>query len=223
MKKISNFSQFLKGKATAQNKSLKWAIYGVGCENEDIPEQKFWYQKENTLEARFYNGLKKLEPELEKAGFKSENVYYGSDIGMFAPPEVGRPVSISIGIWYDGDGDFIDFLRYHPIEIGGIDKAVRVIERKTVQKPKPAATVSRMTDKKGVNIEVGDTVAFAKPDIGGQGYYLEVGVVKSFSGTTQANIEAPHWSGSAELTVISKTGSKIIVIKSANKSKKLGF
>lgn len=223
MKKISNFSQFLKDKAAARNKNLKWAIYGIGCDNKDIPEQKLWYEKENALEARFFNELKKLEPELEKAGFKSENIYYGTSLGMFTPPKVGRAVSVYIGIWYDGDGDIADYLRYQPIEIKGIDKLTVAIERKTVQKPKPAATVSKMVDKKGVNIEVGDTVAFAKPDIGGQGYYIEVGVVKSFSGTTQANIEAPRWSGSTELTVILKTGSKIIVIKSTNKSKKLGF
>lgn len=223
MTKMPNFSQFMKDMAAAQKKNLKWAIYGVGCDYEDIPEQSMWYQKKNVLEAKIDNGLKALEANLEKAGFKSKDIYYGTGMGMFVPPTVERPIVVYIGIWYDGDGDIADYLYGYPIQIEGIDKVTRVIEKKTVQRPKPAATKSDMVDQKGVKIEVGDTVAFAKSDIGGQGYFLETGIVKSFSGTTQANIEAPRWHNSKELTTISKTSSKVLVIKSANKSKKLGF
>lgn len=223
MTKMPNFSQFMKDMATAKKKNLKWAIYGIGCDDEDIPEQRMWYQKMNALEAKIDDGLKKLESNLEKAGFNSKDIYYGTGMGMFTPPTVERSIVVYIGIWYDGDRDIADYLFCFPIQIAGIDKATRVIEKKIVQKPKPAATKSDMVDQKGVKIEIGDIVAFAKSNTGGQGYSLETGIVKSFSGTTQANIEALCWHNSKDLTTISKTSSKILVIKSANKSKKLGF
>lgn len=218
MTKTSNFAQFIKNTAAIQQKSIKWLMYTVGCDNEDLPDAKYWFEKTSALEALIDNGLQKLEPELEKAGFNSDNLYYGRYFGSCKTPETGKAVEIVIGIWYNGDGDIADYFRYNPIDIKGIDKITRVIEKKTTAKPEPIKTESDMLDQKGVKIDVGDTVAFAMPDVGGKGYYIEIGIVQSFHGTTMVNIEYSE----SPTKIVRKTSQKVIVIKT-NKSKTLGF
>ena len=218
MTKTSNFAQFMKNTAAIQQKSIKWLMYTVGCDNEDLPDFKYWFEKAAALEALIDNGLKKLEPEFEKAGFNSDNLYYGRYFGSCKTPETGKAVEIVIGIWYNGDGDIAEYFRYNPIDIKGIDKVTRVIEKKATAKPKPIKTESDMLDKRGVKIDVGDTVAFAMPDGGGKGYYIEIGIVQSFLGSTMVKIRYLE-----DTKTVKKTSPKVIVIKSANKSKTLGF
>lgn len=218
MTKTSNFAQFIKNTAAIQQKSIKWLMYTVGCDNEDLPDAKYWFEKAKALEALIDNGLKKLEPELEKAGFNSDNLYYGRYFGSCKTPETRKAVEIVIGIWYNGDGDIADYFRYNPIDIKGIDKITRVIEKKTTAKPEPIKTESDMLDKRGIKIDVGDTVAFAMPDVGGKGYYIEIGIVQSFHGTTMVNIEYSE----SPTKIVRKTSQKVIIIKT-NKSKTLGF
>ena len=217
MTKTSNFAQFMKNTAAIQQKSIKWLMYTVGCDNEDMPDFKYWFEKANALEALIDNGLKSLEPEFEKAGFNSDNLYYGRYFGSCKTPETGKAVEIVIGIWYNGDGDIAEYFRYNPIDIKGIDKVTRVIEKKATAKPKPIKTESDMLDKRGVKIDVGDTVAFARPDVGGQGYHIEIGIVQSFLGSTMVKIRYLE-----DTKTVKKTSPKVIVIKS-NKAKTLGF
>lgn len=217
MTKTSHFAQFMKNTAAIQQKSIKWLMYTVGCDNEDLPDFKYWFEKANALEALIDNGLKKLEPEFEKAGFNSDNLYYGRYFGSCKTPETGKAVEIVIGIWYNGDGDIADYFRYNPIDIKGIDKITRVIEKKATTKPKPIKTESDMLDKRGVKIDVGDTVAFARPDVSGKGYYIEIGIVQSFIGSTMVKIRYLE-----DTKTVQKTSQKVIVIKS-NKAKTLGF
>lgn len=217
MTKTSNFAQFMKNTAAIQQKSIKWLMYTVGCDNEDLPDFKYWFEKADALEALIDNGLKKLEPEFEKAGFNSDNLYYGRYFGSCKTPETGKAVEIVIGIWYNDDGDIAEYFRYNPIDIKGIDKITRVIEKKTTAKPKPIKTESDMLDKRGVKIDVGDTVAFAIPDGGGKGYYIEIGIVQSFIGSTMVKIRYLE-----DTKTVQKTSQKVIVIKS-NKAKTLGF
>ena len=217
MTKTSNFAQFMKNTAAIQQKNIKWLMYTVGCDNEDLPDFKYWFEKADALEALIDNGLKKLEPEFEKAGFNSDNLYYGRYFGSCKTPETGKAVEIVIGIWYNGDGDIAEYFRYNPIDIKGIDKVTRVIEKKTTAKPKPIKTESDMLDKRGVKIDVGDTVAFARPDSDGQNYHIEIGIVQSFLGTTMVKIRYLE-----DTKTVKKTSPKVIVIKS-NKSKTLGF
>lgn len=218
MTKTSNFAQFMKNTAAIQQKSIKWLMYTVGCDNEDLPDFKYWFEKADALEALIDNGLKKLEPEFEKAGFNSDNLYYGRYFGSCKTPETGKAVEIVIGIWYNGDGDIAEYFRYNPINIKGIDKVTRVIEKKTTAKPKPIKTESDMLDKRGVKIDVGDTVAFARPDSDGQNYHIEIGIVQSFLGSTMVKIRYLE-----DTKTVKKTSPKVIIIKSANKSKTLGF
>ena len=217
MTKTSNFAQFMKNTAAIQQKNIKWLMYTVGCDNEDLPDFKYWFEKADALEALIDNGLKKLEPEFEKAGFNSDNLYYGRYFGSCKTPETGKAVEIVIGIWYNGDGDIAEYFRYNPIDIKGIDKVTRVIEKKTTAKPKPIKTESDMLDKRGVKIDVGDTVAFARPDSDGQNYHIEIGIVQSFLGSTMVKIRYLE-----DTKTVKKTSPKVIVIKS-NKSKTLGF
>ena len=217
MTKTSNFAQFIKNTAAIQQKSIKWLMYTVGCDNEDLPDAKYWFEKTNALEALIDNGLKNLESEFEKAGFNSDNLYYGVYFGNCKTPETGKAVEIVIGIWYNGDGNIADYFRYNPIDIEGIDKITRVIEKKTTAKPEPIKTESDMLDKRGVKIDVGDTVAFVRPDGGGKGYYIEIGIVQSFIGSTMVKIRYLE-----DTKTVQKTSSKVIVIKS-NKAKTLGF
>lgn len=217
MTKTSNFAQFIKNTAAIQQKSIKWLMYTVGCDNEDLPDAKYWFEKAHALEALIDNGLKNLESEFEKAGFNSDNLYYGRYFGHCKTPETGKAVEIVIGIWYNGDGDIADYFRYNPIDIKGIDKITRVIEKKTTAKPEPIKTESGMLDKRGVKIDVGDTVAFAMPDVGGKGYYIEIGIVQSFIGSTMVKIRYLE-----DTKIVQKTSPKVIVIKS-NKAKTLGF
>lgn len=217
MTKTSNFAQFIKNTAAIQQKSIKWLMYTVGCDNEDLPDAKYWFEKVNALEALIDNGLKNLESEFEKAGFNSDNLYYGRYFGSCKTPETGKAVEIVIGIWYNGDGDIADYFRYNPIDIKGIDKITRVIEKKVTAKPEPIKTESDMLDKRGVKIDVGDTVAFVRPDGGGKGYYIEIGIVQSFIGSTMVKIRYLE-----DTKTVQKTSSKMIVIKS-NKAKTLGF
>lgn len=217
MTKTSNFAQFIKNTAAIQQKSIKWLMYTVGCDNEDLPDAKYWFEKAHALEALIDNGLKNLESEFEKAGFNSDNLYYGRYFGNCKTPETGKAVEIVIGIWYNGDGDIADYFRYNPIDIKGIDKITRVIEKKTTAKPEPIKTESDMLDKRGVKIDVGDTVAFAMPDVGGKGYYIEIGIVQSFIGSTMVKIKYLE-----DTKTVQKTSPKVIVIKS-NKAKTLGF
>ena len=218
MTKTSNFAQFIKNTAAIQQKSIKWLMYTVGCDNEDLPDAKYWFEKTSALEALIDNGLKKLEPELEKAGFNSDNLYYGRYFGSCKTPETGKAVEITLGIWYNGDGNIAEYFRYNPIDIKGIDKIVRVIEKKATAKPKPIKTESDILDQKGIKIDIGDTVAFVSPDSGGKGYYIETGIVQSFHGTTMVNIEYSE----SPIKIVRKTSQKVIVIKT-NKSKTLGF
>ena len=218
MTKTVNFAQFIKNTSAIQQKSIKWLAYVIGCDNEDLPDFKYWFEKANALEALIDNGLKKLEPEFEKAGFNSDNLYYGTYFGSCKTPEIWKDVEIVLGIWYNGDGDIAEYFRYNPIDIKGIDKITRVIEKKTTSKPKPIKTESDILDQKGIKIDIGDTVAFARPDAGGQGYYIETGIVQSFHGTTMVNIEYSE----SPTKITRKIGQKVIVIKS-NKSKTLGF
>ena len=218
MTKTSNFAQFMKNTAAIQQKSIKWLMYTVGCDNEDLPDFKYWFEKADALEALIDNGLKKLEPEFEKAGFNSDNLYYGRYFGSCKTPETGKAVEIVIGIWYNGDGDIAEYFRYNPINIKGIDKVTRVIEKKTTAKPKPIKTESDMFDKRGVKIDVGDTVAFARPDSDGQNYHIEIGIVQTFLGSTMVKIRYLE-----DTKTVKKTSPKVIIIKSANKSKTLGF
>ena len=217
MTKTSNFAQFIKNTAAIQQKSIKWLAYTIGCDNEDLPDAKYWFEKAKALEALIDNGLKKLEPELEKAGFNSDNLYYGRCFGRCKIPETGKAVEIVIGIWYNGEDDITDFFENNPIPIKEIN-VVRAFEKKATTKPKPIKTESDMLDQKGIKIDVGDTVAFVSPDSGGKGYYIEIGIVQSFHGTTMVNIEYSE----SPTKIVRKTSQKVIVIKS-NKAKTLGF